>query len=145
MHKFHDGLSVASHSQKDVEVFCHTRKYLLGSSGGVAPHLYRDDIAYPICNRQSIFVPRSYKHMHDSSRTKNQNHTVFSQSNHHVVYREFSFGWDYGTLPAIHKSRKSIFAHCYHRILSGYGNLEVCFLYAEMEPESLYGGIISGK
>lgn len=143
--KFHDGLHIASDCEKNAAVHCHARTHLHRSCGRIPTDLSGRRFTNPIRHCEADTVPRVGKHMHDSSRTKNQNHTVFSKSNHHVVYREFSFGWDYGSLPVLYESRKSLFAHRHHRILSGYGNLEVHFLYAEMEPVPLYGGVISGE
>ena len=143
--KFHDGLHITSDCQKNASVYCHTRTHLHRSCSRFSADLYCCHSSNSISHYKTDTVPRVCKHMHDSSRTKNQKHTVFSKSNHHVVYRKFSSGWNHGGLPAICKGRKSLFGHRHCRILSGSWNLEVCFLYAEMEPVPLHGGFVSGE
>ena len=143
--KFHDGLHIASDCEKNAAVHCHARTHLHRSCGRIPTDLSGRRFTNPIRHCEADTVPRVGKHMHDSSRTKNQNHTAFSKGNHHVVYRELSSRRDHGSLPAVYKSRKSFFTNIHCWLLPCSRNLEICFLYAEMEPVSLQGGVISGE
>lgn len=126
-------------------MYCHAWAHLHRSCSWFSVDLYCRHSSNSLRHNKTDTVPRVGKHMHDSSRTKNQNHTVFSKSNHHVVYRKFSSGWNHGSFPSICKGRKSLLGSRHCRILSGSGKLEVCRLYTEMEPVPLQSGFISGK
>ena len=135
--KFHDGLHITFNCEKDVKVFCHTRKYLSWSHGWLGAHMYCCDFTSSLCIYKIRIIPHVCKYVHDSSRTKSQNHTIFCESNSHAVHWRISAWWNYGILQSICSHGKSISSRCNYRVLHGSWNMEICFLYSEMESKPL--------
>ncbi len=131
--EFYDGLSVVASCEEDVKVFCHTRKRLLGSFNRVCTDLCSCNYSNSICNHQNHFISHLYKHLHDSSGTKNQNHTSVCQITIYAVHRKFFVRGHFRNASTICEDRKSIFLSCDYWILPGFGDMEIYFTCTEME------------
>ena len=103
--KFHDGLHITSDCEKNAAVHCHARTHLHRSCGRIPTDLSGRRFTNPIRHCEADTVPRVGKHMHDSSRTKNQKHTVFCSSNHNAIHRELFARRNYGGVSSVHKGK----------------------------------------
>ena len=83
--EFHDGLHITLDCKKDAFVFCHTWKYLSRSHNWFSFHMFDCNSADSLCICKIRIIPHVCKYVHDSSGTKNQNHTSFFEGIYYVI------------------------------------------------------------
>ena len=83
--EFHDGLHITFDCEENVKVYCHTRKHFSGSHNRFSIYMFDCNSADSLCICKIRIIPHVCKYVHDSSGTKNQNHTSFFEGTDYVI------------------------------------------------------------